>query len=428
MVKRTAVAILRPVNGAGSTEGPARAPRIAIEARYIEKSFSIPHEHQTTLKERVLHPSTWPRGEARRLEALRGISFDVASGEFFGVIGRNGSGKSTLLKLLASIYRLDRGSIRLAGNLAPFIELGVGFNPELTARDNVVLNGVMMGLSPAEARSRFEAVIDYADLWDYTDLKLKNYSSGMQVRLAFSLMLQVDADILLVDEVLAVGDVAFQEKCIESLEEMKKRGTTVVLVTHDMDAVESHCDRAMLIEDGRSEVIGDPGSVAARHLELLFPSAVELGPVEAERGKGAGVTAAWLTNQGGETVEAVPQGEPVTVNLAIRANEDMPALQLDLELINNPEGVTIAAFPVGYEGEIPSLAAGEEVTVRVRLDDGSLRSGSYRFGYILGVPGRLLDRSMGPLPMRVVGAESDAGLVKLSHRISVDANVAKAPR
>ena len=164
----------------------------------------------------------------------------------------------------------------MAGNLAPFIELGVGFNPELPARDNVVLNGVMMGLSPAEARSRFDAVIDYAELWDYTDLKLKNYSSGMQVRLAFSLMLQVDADILLVDEVLAVGDVAFQEKCIDSLEEMKKRGTTVVLVTHDMDAVESHCDRAMLIEGGRSEVIGDPGSVAARHLELLFPSAVEL--------------------------------------------------------------------------------------------------------------------------------------------------------
>jgi ABC-2 type transport system ATP-binding protein len=268
----------------GEAPRPGEDRRVAIEVRDLEKSFSIPHERQTSLKERALNPRKWLRGEVRRLDALRGISFEVAQGEFFGVIGRNGSGKSTLLKLLSSIYGLDRGSIRISGRLAPFIELGVGFNHELAARDNVLLNGVMMGLSPSEARSRFDRVIDYAELWDYTDLKLKNYSFGMQVRLAFSMMLQVNADILLVDEVLAVGDLAFQEKCIASLREMKQRGITVILVTHDMDALRTHCDRAMLIEDGIVDLVGDPERVAERLVDVILPRAgpTEEGPLPAQ--------------------------------------------------------------------------------------------------------------------------------------------------
>jgi ABC-2 type transport system ATP-binding protein len=258
-----------------SEAGPGERGQVAIEVRDLEKSFSIPHERQTSLKERAMNPRNWLGGEVRRLDALRGISFDVTRGEFFGVVGRNGCGKSTLLKLLSSIYRLDGGSIRVGGRLAPFIELGVGFNPELAARDNVLLNGVMMGLTPAEARARFERVISYAELWEYTDLKLKNYSFGMQVRLAFSMMLQVDADVLLVDEVLAVGDLSFQEKCIASLKGMKERGVTVVLVTHDMDAVRTHCDRVMLIEDGLVEMIGDPHRVAERFEGMMLGSASE---------------------------------------------------------------------------------------------------------------------------------------------------------
>ena len=194
------------------------------------------------------------------------------------MIGRNGSGKTTLLKLLASIYQLDGGSIRVAGRLSPFIELGVGFNPELQARDNILINGVMMGLTPAESRARTDRVVDYAELRDYTELKLKNYSLGMQVRLAFSMMLEVDADVLLVDEVLAVGDLAFQEKCIASLRDMKRRGITIVLVTHDMDAVDTHCDRAMLIEHGVAETIGEPARVAERYVEELLPGAAEASP------------------------------------------------------------------------------------------------------------------------------------------------------
>jgi ABC-type polysaccharide/polyol phosphate transport system ATPase subunit len=402
------------------TQDPGTRAPVVIEARDVAKSFQIPDERLTTFKERFLHPRTWLGGTGRRLEALRRISFDVHCSEFFGVIGRNGSGKSTLLKLLASIYRLDGGTLRIAGRMAPFIELGVGFNPELAARDNVVLNGVMMGLSPAEARSRFEAVIDYAELHEYTGMKLKNYSSGMQVRLAFALMLQAEADILLVDEVLAVGDAAFQEKCLASMEDLKRRGTTIVLVTHDMSAVTSHCDRAMMIEKGVVEAIGDPALAAARYLELLTPFPTAAGLIPPEAADRAGYNDVWLSNRDGDRVEAVTQDEPVTLNLTIRAYAEVPQTRLDVELINNPEGVTIDKFQVGYEGEIPPLAAGDEVTVRLALEPGSLRPGVYRMHYVLAEPGRVLDASRSALPLRVVGPESSRGLVDLNPRISVE--------
>src|SRR5436190_13119509 len=177
---------------------------VVIEARGVHKTFRIPEHRVDTIKERAIHPLT--RIEHRELHALRDVSFDVHKGEFFGIVGRNGSGKSTLLKIMASIYRADRGRIRMAGSLAPFIELGVGFNPELTSRDNVILNGVLMGLSRQEAARRLGRVLEFAELEQFADLKLKNYSSGMMVRLAFSVMVQADADIMLIDEVLAVGD------------------------------------------------------------------------------------------------------------------------------------------------------------------------------------------------------------------------------
>ncbi|MGI8461087.1 MAG: ABC transporter ATP-binding protein, partial [Solirubrobacterales bacterium] len=182
--------------------GNGAAAQTAIEVRGLSKSFRFPSHRKDTLKERALKPLSRP--ELRELHALRDISFDVGRGEFFGVVGRNGSGKSTLLKLLASIYRADRGDIRVAGDIAPFIELAVGFNLEFTAYENSLLNGVMMGLTRKEAEHRFDSVIDFAELEQYGDLKRKNYSSGMLTRLAFSLMVQVDADVMLIDEVLAV--------------------------------------------------------------------------------------------------------------------------------------------------------------------------------------------------------------------------------
>src|SRR5947209_19457339 len=252
-----------PPRAQGSRDGASPAARYAaIRVTDLEKSFRIPKHQVQTLKERALHPLR--RQEYNELDVLKGISFEIPEGEFFGIVGRNGSGKSTLLKCLAGIYRADSGRIRIAGRLSPLIELGVGFNPDLTAYDNVVINGVMMGLSPREARARFDDVMAFAELEDFLDLKLKNYSSGMQVRLAFSLMVQSDADMLLIDEVLAVGDAAFQQKCLDVFYRLRDEGRTIMLVTHAMPMIERFCHRALLLEDGRVVEIGEPRAVSRR--------------------------------------------------------------------------------------------------------------------------------------------------------------------
>jgi len=241
---------------------------VALEVRDVTKVFRIPENRIDTFKERAVHPFRKP--EYRRLEALRGVSFDVHKGEFLGIVGRNGSGKSTLLKILASIYKADSGRIRVAGRLAPFIELGVGFNPDLSGQDNVILNAVMMGLTPREARRRVDAVFDFAELDEFRELSLKNYSSGMSVRLAFSVMLQADAEIMLIDEVLAVGDASFQQKCADVFHDMRGIGKTVILVTHDMMSVQSYCDRAILLHDGEQLETGDPEEVGRSYIRLNF--------------------------------------------------------------------------------------------------------------------------------------------------------------
>jgi ABC-type polysaccharide/polyol phosphate transport system ATPase subunit/ABC-type polysaccharide/polyol phosphate export permease len=232
----------------------------------VSKSFRLPHEKYTTLKDRVVHPFMSQSYEG--LRALRDVSFAVGRGEAFGIVGRNGSGKSTLLKCVSRIYRVDAGEIDVAGRLAPFIELGVGFNPELSARDNAFANAVLLGLTPKQARDRLDEMIDFAELGRFVDLKLKNYSSGMVTRLAFAVTVHVDADVLLFDEVLKVGDKGFQEKCGEHFERLKAEGRTILLVTHDMESVEEFCDRAMLLDGGRVKELGDPAVVARGYEEL----------------------------------------------------------------------------------------------------------------------------------------------------------------
>ena len=218
-----------------------------------------------TLRERVI---AGLRESTRELEVLRDVSFEVERGEFLGVVGCNGCGKSTLLKLIAGIYRPDAGEIRAAGRLAPIIELGVGFNNELEAFDNVVMNAVMMGLEPAEARDRYPEILAFSELEDFAHLPLKNYSSGMRARLGFSIMVHVDADLLLFDEVLAVGDAGFQEKCATTFRQLRASDRTGVLVTHSMEALERHCERALLLEEGRVHAFGTVHEVAREYSSL----------------------------------------------------------------------------------------------------------------------------------------------------------------
>ena len=234
----------------------------AVDIDHVSKTFRIPHERRNTIKEYFLHPLTRSTYEENR--TLQDISVSIAEGEFFGVIGPNGSGKSTLLKIIAGIYQPDEGSVRVAGILSPFLELGVGFNPELTARDNIRINGTLLGMTKKQLDARFDEIIEFAELERFVDQKLKNFSSGMQVRLAFSIAIQVDFDVLLLDEVLAVGDAAFQQKCFAAFDEMRGR-KTIIYVSHDLTTVEDYCERVLLIRNGVGEAIGPPGEVIERY-------------------------------------------------------------------------------------------------------------------------------------------------------------------
>jgi ABC-2 type transport system ATP-binding protein len=244
----------------------------AVVADSIKKDFLLPHEKTNTLKSSFTNLFK-PAGKKEMQHALRGISFEVKKGEFFGIVGRNGSGKSTMLKILASIYQPTDGAIQVNGRLVPFIELGVGFNGELTGRQNVYLNGALLGFSRREMSAMYSDIVAFAELERFMDQKLKNYSSGMQVRLAFSVAIQAQADILLLDEVLAVGDAAFQRKCFDYFMQLKRNKQTVILVTHDMAAVRQYCDKAIMIEKGKVVEKGSPEKVAQAYQKLFVDEA-----------------------------------------------------------------------------------------------------------------------------------------------------------
>jgi ABC-2 type transport system ATP-binding protein len=389
-----------------------------IDVRRLSKTFRVPRQHVMTIKERAMHP--FRRVQVDELEALRDVSFQILEGEFFGIVGRNGSGKSTLLKCLAGIYAHDTGSIHLAGRLSPFIELGVGFNSDLTAYDNVVINGVMMGLTPAEARARFDDVMEFAELGDFLDLKLKNYSSGMQVRLAFSVMVQSDADVLLIDEVLAVGDAAFQRKCFDVFYRLRDEGKTIVLVTHDMLMIERFCHRALLLADSQVEEIGDPATVGRRYLDLNFGRAPGEAPRD-EYGSEAIVSEMWISGAGGERVDSVPQGERFTINAVVDVHEEIrrPELHVSLE---TDEGVrAFAANTRETAGEEPPLQPGERVHLRVEAVNG-LHAGRYWAACSVhrGPTAEVVTYRGRAADFTSHGGDPDGGLAALDHDVSIE--------
>jgi ABC-type polysaccharide/polyol phosphate transport system ATPase subunit len=239
----------------------------AITVRNLSKTFRLPAERRGTLRERLM--KFHQRNDRKARRTLDDISFEIQQGEFFGIIGRNGSGKSTLLKILAGIYLPDKGShIQIHGRIAPMLELGVGFNQELTGRENVYLSATILGLTRAEIDARYEEIVRFAELENFMEQQVKHYSSGMSVKLAFAVAAQIDAPIMLLDEVLAVGDFVFQEKCFTYFEECKRRGKTIILVTHSPGSMKRFADRAMLIHQSRIDMIGEPNEVLERYRQL----------------------------------------------------------------------------------------------------------------------------------------------------------------
>jgi ABC-type polysaccharide/polyol phosphate transport system ATPase subunit len=367
-------------------QGPVPSSKVAVSSRpaisisHLTKTFRLPREQYHTLKERVLHPF-----RARIVDVLTAVddvSLEIHPGEFFGIVGRNGSGKSTLLKCLAGIYGVDEGSLDVNGRLAPFIELGVGFNPELTARDNVFINAIMLGLSRTMAVERFDDIVGFAELEEFMDLKLKNYSSGMQVRLAFAVAIQVDASILLIDEVLAVGDAAFQRKCFNQFERLKAEGKTIVFVTHDMASVERFCDRAMLLERGQIVDVGEPASIARQYNELNFRrmrrEALETGGPQTLRDAPVAelMRARFEDEEGRQQIDA-RQGVPCWVRIEVYFHSDAVDPIFAIALVDDRGGTAFAASTQITYGPTGRFRAGTTAVIRIRFENW-LAPGSYR--------------------------------------------------
>jgi ABC-type polysaccharide/polyol phosphate transport system ATPase subunit len=258
-----------------STFNSATRGAATIRLQNVTQRFRVIHERPDTLRELF---SKFLRHNAsyHDFEAVKDVSLEVPSGQMLGVIGRNGSGKSTLLKIVAGVYRPTRGTVAVEGTLAPLIELGAGFHHELTGRENILLNGLLMGYSKAEMRAREHSIIDFAEIGDFIDAPVKQYSSGMYMRLAFSVATEVDPQILLIDEILAVGDTSFRQKCFARIESFRKRGKTILFVTHDMQQVVQYCDRAVLLEQGTIMAEGDPGEVIEVYKTLWTPEPVSV--------------------------------------------------------------------------------------------------------------------------------------------------------
>ncbi len=417
----------------------------------VHKRFEIPRERVSTLKERALHP--FRRSPTDTLYALRGVSFAVAPGEFFGIVGRNGSGKSTLLKCLAGIYGVDSGCIYVNGRMSAFIELGVGFNPDLPARDNALLNATMLGLSPREARRRFDSVIEFAELGEFIDLKIKNYSSGMLVRLAFSVMIHVDAEILLIDEVLAVGDAAFQQKCYDEFERIRRSGATVLFVTHDMSAVQRFCDRALLLEHGRAVELGDPEHVGNRYLELNFSlqarqaerlaaeaeaagaepqrdvQAQAPASKEPERRDGDGraeILEAWFEDEQGARAEALPNGRRCSFVARVRFNESVEDPLFGINVYNDHRGHLLSASNLWSEPRSGTFEAGEEVAFRIGFEN-VLAPGRYHVTpAVARHGGAWIDRRERMISIVVTGTRNSDALLELPYELAIDRNVSQA--
>jgi ABC-2 type transport system ATP-binding protein len=357
---------------------------VAMIVKGVSKTFRLPHEKHSSIKGALIGAARGSHKGYEVQKALTNISFEVKKGEFFGIVGRNGSGKSTLLKILAGIYTPTKGSVQINGSLTPFIELGVGFNPELTGRENVFLNGALLGFSRPEMRKMYSDIVEFAELQKFMDQKLKNYSSGMQVRLAFSIAIRAQSDILLIDEVLAVGDAAFQKKCFDVFRQLKKEGRTIVLVTHDMGNVERFCDRALVINDGEQLTVAKPHETASLYARLNVEH--QNGKEEAKKsvtkkrwGNGGVKVKDVTIGQQGKAKKILTFGEDTTITLTLdRTKKHLKTPVVCGFAIYNADGVVVAG-PNSIDTEVDTLSN----TLKCELSKLPIAPGEYKMSIVL---------------------------------------------
>lgn len=325
---------------------------IAISVQNVSKTFKLPHERQTSIKSLFINFYRRKRTYEKQ-QVLRDVTFEIKKGEFFGIVGRNGSGKSTMLKLLAGIYTPSEGTIEVNGKLTPFIELGVGFNQELTGRENVFLNGALLGFTRKQMQKMYNEIVDFAEIERFMDQKLKNYSSGMQVRLAFSIAIRAQTDILLIDEVLAVGDANFQQKCFDYFYELKNSKQTVVFVSHDMEAVQRFCERAILIDNGKITAQGKTDKVVQEYLVENFQTKEQKkAPKEANDKKPAKPTVAAIRKLEILSDKKLKSSDTLKIRVYYELMKNRP---IELRVAIAKEGIAFAHFN-NRETDLPTTA------------------------------------------------------------------------
>ena len=342
----------------------------AIEVADISKRFRVFREKPTSIKQRLLTSHS----RAEDFWALHEVSLDVREGSTFGLIGHNGSGKTTLLKCIAGILRPTSGSIRQRGRLAALLELGAGFHPELTGRENVYLNASFLGLSRKETDAAYDAIVAFAELEDFMENQVKFYSSGMLVRLGFAVAVHVDPDVLLIDEVLAVGDEAFQAKCLDRVRTFQREGRTIVLVTHALDTVREICDRAAMLHHGRLHALGAPDDVV-REMRYVLLGVTDPGFVPEQGTREAEIVEVQVIRSSGASDGPVLREDPLTIQVDVRQNEPVEDLDVDFEVLDGATNHRVLDGRTSRAGV--ELGPFDKKRVRFRIDGFPYAAGKY---------------------------------------------------
>lgn len=391
-------------------------PGAAIVVEGLTETFRLYSEKPGGLKERLYRFS---RPAYTDFDALQDVSFVVERGEAVGVVGHNGSGKSTLLKVLARILPPDRGRVRTVGRVASLLELGAGFHGDLSGRENIYLNGAILGLSRSEIAERFDEIVEFAGIRPFLDTAVRNYSSGMYVRLGFAIAVTVDPDVLLVDEVLSVGDAAFQHRSLERMRAFRDEGKTLLVVSHDLEAIESLCERVIVLDRGRLAFDGAVGQGLAVYRQLT--SLVATGDDGDERGRHRAVeiAGAALTDRGGAPVEGVEPGAPLLLTVRVRADEDLAACSVGAR-VEGRTGEDLYETHAAWHGlGVGPLRAGQEAVVEVRLA-ANLLAGHHRVHPVVTDPSARFAWAFGdPLDLEVLPSRGATGVADLGASFAV---------